>query len=70
MSNKATDSSADNNPPVAPNGLSLISKLQVKAELDKSQGEQTSKYSDYNDSRQKIAKFEMEIERLRQDNDR
>ena len=43
---------------------------KIKAELDKSQGDQNIKYNDYNDTRQKITKFELEIERLRQENDR
>ena len=43
---------------------------KIKAELDKSQGDQNIKYNDYNDSRQKLYKFEQEIERLRQENDR
>ena len=43
---------------------------KLKAELDKSQGDQNLKYNDYNDSRQKIYKYEQEIERLRQENDR
>jgi hypothetical protein len=34
------------------------------------QGEHNSKYNDYNDSRQKITKYELEVERLRQENDR
>ena len=34
------------------------------------QGEHNSKYNDYNDSRQKITKYELEIERIRQENDR
>ena len=43
---------------------------KIKAELDKSQGDQNLKYNDYNDSRQKLYKFEQEIERLRHENDR
>ena len=43
---------------------------KMKAELDKSQGDQNLKYNDYNDSRQKLYKYEQEIERLRQENDR
>ena len=43
---------------------------KIKAELDKSQGDQNIKYNDYNDSRQKLYKFEQEIERLRQENER
>ena len=42
----------------------------MKAELDKSQGDQNLKYNDYNDSRQKLYKYEQEIERMRQENDR
>ncbi len=34
------------------------------------QGEHNTKYNDYNDSRQKITKYELEVERLRQENDR
>ena len=43
---------------------------KIKAELDKSQGDQNIKYNDYNDSRQKLYKFEQEIGRLRQENER
>ena len=43
---------------------------KIKAELDKSQGDKNIKYNDYNDTRQKITKFELEIERLCQENDR
>jgi len=34
------------------------------------QGEHNTKYNDYNDSRQKMTKYELEVERLRQENDR
>ena len=34
------------------------------------QGDQNLKYNDYNDTRQKITKYELEIDRLRQDSDR
>ena len=43
---------------------------KLKAELDKSSSDQNFKYNDYNDGRQKITKLELEIERLRQENDR
>ena len=50
-------------------GGSVSVELSV-SELDKSQGDQNVKYNDYNDSRQKLYKYEQEIERLRQENDR
>ena len=43
---------------------------KLKAELDKTSSDQNFKYNDYNDGRQKITKLELEIERLRQENDR
>lgn len=41
-----------------------------KAELDKVHGDTSYRYNDYNDWRQKLKGAEMEVERLRQDNDR
>ena len=52
------------------NNANDIIIVEVKAELDKTQGDQSIRYNDFNDSRQKIQKLEMEIERLRQENDR
>ena len=47
---------------------SELGKLQ--SQLDKTSSDQNFKYNDYNDGRQKITKLELEIERLRQENDR
>jgi chromosome segregation ATPase len=43
---------------------------KLKAELDKTSSDQNFRCNDYNDGRQKITKLELEIERLRQENDR
>ncbi|QQP36767.1 Uncharacterized protein FKW44_021963, partial [Caligus rogercresseyi] len=47
-----------------------VSWASPKAELDKVNGDTSSRYNDYNDWRQKYTKAEIEVDRLRQDNDR